>query len=100
MTTEFEMTGRRDSGLITCGAVPGISKLIVFAPGFALESRIACRREPSPESPVLVTVKGESKSGFSPVSKRGRCRRLAVRTRGDWIRTLDRPSIRLLLIKN
>src|SRR5262245_34376024 len=99
MTTGFEMTGRGDCGWITCGPVPGILKLIVFAPGLELESRIACRSEPSPKSLVLVTVKPESKRRCSMVSKCGRCRRLAVRTRGDRVRTLDRPSIRLLLIK-
>src|SRR4051812_42905349 len=99
MTTEFEMLGRRDSGWITCGPVPGISKLIVFAPGFELESRIACRSEPGPESSVLVTVKAESRRRCSMMSKCGRCRRRPVRTHGDGVRTFDRPIIRLLLIK-
>src|SRR5206468_11488399 len=46
-----------DSGLIVCTPVPGMLNAIRSTPGIASASRIACRREPGPESLVLVTVK-------------------------------------------
>ena len=38
------------------GSVAGILKAIVSGPLVALESRMACRSEPTPESLVFVTV--------------------------------------------
>jgi hypothetical protein len=47
-------------------------KSIVFWPGLALESRIACRSEPAPLSFVLVTSNVLSSSRFSNCSSHGR----------------------------
>jgi hypothetical protein len=49
--------GRIESGRITNGGVPGMLKSIVSGPALEFASRIACRREPPPESFVFVTVK-------------------------------------------
>jgi hypothetical protein len=49
------MAGRADSGRMVWTPPPSIWKPIVFEPGWAFESRMACRSEPSPASLVLVT---------------------------------------------
>src|SRR5260370_42015502 len=51
------MLGRGESGLIVWTPAPGILKAMILGPEpMAFESRIACRRLPSPESLVLTTV--------------------------------------------
>ena len=52
------MLGSGDKSEIVWAPVPML-KSIVFDPGVAFESRIACRSEPAPESLVSVTVKVE-----------------------------------------
>jgi hypothetical protein len=50
------MTGRAERRLIVFVPVPGIAKLIASGPGFELASRMAWRKDPAPESLVLVTL--------------------------------------------
>ena len=57
----------RSSGL----PVPGNANAIVLLPPVALESRIACRSEPGPLSPVFVTRQADSRSRSSIASSRG-----------------------------
>src|SRR2546428_9164302 len=57
------IVGRAEVGLIVNGPGPGRLNTIVLVPPPALESRIACRKEPGPPSSVLVTVKVELGSG-------------------------------------
>ncbi len=52
------MLGSGDKSEIVWAPVP-MSKSIVFDPGVAFESRIACRNEPAPESLGSVTVNVE-----------------------------------------
>src|SRR5579883_2181793 len=56
MTTESVMVGKGERGWIVCASAPGMSKMIVSRPGWALASRIACRSDPSPPSAVLITA--------------------------------------------
>ena len=52
-----------------------VSNWMISAPAWLLASRIACRSEPAPLSPVLITVNGESTPRSSSCSSRGRDRR-------------------------
>jgi hypothetical protein len=54
MLTGSVIAGIAEVGLIVCAPVP-IAKSIVSRPGLALALVIASRKEPAPESPVLVT---------------------------------------------
>ena len=56
ITTGSVMDGRDRTGLMVREG-PLMLKVIVSRPGAALASRIACRREPGPKSPVFVTTK-------------------------------------------
>ena len=50
------MVGRADWGWIVWTPLPTIENAIVSAPGLALASVIACRKDPAPASAVVVTV--------------------------------------------
>src|SRR5438045_2954773 len=56
MTTGSVIVGKAELGAIVTGPEPLIWKVILSRPGFALALRIACRNEPSPSSPVVVTT--------------------------------------------
>jgi hypothetical protein len=56
IVTESEIVGNAVEGMIVWGPEPGILKMILSAPRWALASRIACLSEPAPLSPVLVTT--------------------------------------------
>src|SRR5689334_8350939 len=51
------MVGSGEKSVILGTVMLGILKVIVSAPGFALASRIACRKEPAPLLLVFLTVK-------------------------------------------
>src|SRR4051812_26609191 len=67
---------------------PGIAKAIVSAPGVALESRIAWRRDPAPESVVVVTVKVAAESDAAAAKKST----AACRTRRTTVRDVGRKN--------
>jgi hypothetical protein len=54
--TGVVIAGSAEEGAIVWAPEPGIKKLMMFGGGLEFESRIACRREPAPESPMVVTV--------------------------------------------
>src|SRR5262249_40412600 len=69
------MSGRELSSRIVCDVLKAVgSKLMTSAPAAALASRMACRSEPSPESPVFVTVKVLRTSRSSSASRASRRR--------------------------
>src|SRR5688572_15886513 len=50
-----------DVGEITCGPSPAMAKAMVSGPGLALASSMACCREPTPVTLVLLTAKVAAK---------------------------------------
>jgi ribose 5-phosphate isomerase RpiB len=54
---EVPSVASADAGVIVCGPGPGMLNVIVWTPAVACASRIACRNDPGPLSPVVVTVK-------------------------------------------
>ena len=51
------MAGSGDANVMVCAPESGISNVMVSAPGLAFASRMACRRDPTPSSSMLVTTK-------------------------------------------
>src|SRR4029453_14033407 len=81
IVTESEITGNAVEGLIVWGPGPGILKMILSAPRWALESRIACLSEPVPLSPVLVTTNVDA-GALSAIASGATGARMKRNTRG------------------
>src|SRR5215831_1002880 len=63
------MSGRGLASWMVCKPAPGIRKSIWSTPAVLLESRIACRRLPGPESFTFVTVRVAAGEGIAaPIS--------------------------------
>src|SRR3954447_6694552 len=71
MVTVLVIVGRSVVGATEYGPGPGMLKLIMFGPGVALESRIACRSVSGPLSARLDTVNVASSCRASKRSTRG-----------------------------
>ena len=67
MMTGSKRSGRGERGWIVRTPEPGMLKVTRFVPGLALATWMALRREPRPESLVLVTTR-ESSSRMVPVA--------------------------------
>src|SRR5438046_357813 len=77
------MVGKAESGWIACTPLPGmLNSMESSTPALRLESRIACRSEPSPLSRELMTVRVAGAVRSSRISSQGwKCRRA-----GAWER--------------
>src|SRR5215468_3678732 len=82
------MFGRFDPSVIVWMPVPGMLNAIMSAPGFALASRIACRREPGPLSLVLVTGNVIPAAALAAPAMQ----RTSVREGGETMRMHPPPS--------
>src|SRR5262249_39505584 len=74
--------GNAEAGLIVWTPSPGMLKAIVSAPGAALARAMTSRREPSPESSVLVTT--NVANNWRPSSNSARGLKPWARTRRSW----------------